>query len=486
MQDFIAIHRAGSTANMQPLSRGQQIAIGVSTVLALTASFIWAKSLIPLAAVLTLIAAVLIIRNPVAAIFAFIVSNMALEFRPKDMIHSGAPGLFELMVGLLMAGVLAYWLVRLRILNGQVLSESIGQLCMVLFSVWSVFVTAVMTNGPHTSFPNALREMIDFVPLLILPILYYRFVEHDSKLEWSIFAAVYFSGMILIVWNIIQLRNHLVQVVYLYQIGRGNTDETLAAFFVLLSVSCLMSVRHRWIWVLSALTLILAFIGVLISFRRNLYLATIASILVILPMGSKREFKRGIKVMLLITIFCCAGVVFLFYSSHLFHLLLLNYGLRFSSASHLGTDLSLANRYVEWAYEWQAILHSPILGHGFGSQFLTYSLIWHYSFWSTNSHSSYLYMIFKTGFIGATLFFIAYFAFLREGFLLLKAKGLTKQDYIITRAILGYLIVFLLYAFTEPALDSKTDLVWIGLIWGYFLVSKKYCENVVLKHEPKV
>ncbi len=462
---------------MRSLSLGQQITIWVSIVLVLSASFILSQSLIPVAVVLALLSAALIVRNPVAVIFAFIVSNVALELRPKYMIHGGAPGPLELIIAILMSGILAYWVVRLRIFEGQVLSESFGQLSMAFFAIWSFFVTAVMLRGAHASFPNALREMIDFVPLLILPILYSRFVDHDSKWERRIFAAVFFSGLLLIAWNILQMRNNVVAAVYLYQMGRGSTDDTLASFTVILSVSFLMSFRRGWATTAWAIVLLLASIGVIISFKRDLYVATIICAMLVLFLGSNEERRRATIRLLMVAAVGLVSLAFLYFSSHIFHLLLLSYGLRFMSTQHLGTDLSLVNRYVEWHYEWQAILRSPIFGHGFGAQFRTFDMIRGFNSWMTFSHSSYLYMIFKTGFVGAILFFAAYFSFLAKGFRLIKLKNLSPRARVITRAILGYLIIILFSALTEPELDSKTDLIWVGLMWGYFLALESHSRS---------
>src|SRR5438093_933052 len=81
---------------------------------------------------------------------------------------------------------------------------------------------------------------------------------------------------------------------------------------------------------------------------------------------------------------------------------------RFLSTGKFSTDLSLLNRYSEWKSAWLGTLHAPILGNGFGSSFRYYQIISGFHQWSGYSHSSYLYILFKTGFIGGLLFFGAY------------------------------------------------------------------------------
>jgi O-antigen ligase len=80
-----------------------------------------------------------------------------------------------------------------------------------------------------------------------------------------------------------------------------------------------------------------------------------------------------------------------------------------------------------------------------------------------------LYLLFKTGFPGAFLFLAAYFAFLYKGFKLLKSPFIIDPARSVVRACIAYLVVVLISAYTEAIFDSKADLIWTGLIWGYFL-----------------
>jgi O-antigen ligase len=270
------------------------------------------------------------------------------------------------------------------------------------------------------------------------------------------------------------MRNHVLHAIYLYQMGRANSDDMLSALLIFAATSVLMTVKSFWKSLTALLLLMLGVMGVVITFSRTLYIVVIVCIALIVFLGNRKESWQGMRRLITAGLAGVAALIPFYYSSRVLRLMLLSYGFRFLSTQHLGTDLSLVNRYVEWKYEWQDILRSPILGYGFGGQFRTFSIIRFAHSWMTFSHSSYLYIIFKTGFIGGALFFGAYVSFLIKGFRLLRSDRLTQRTRIILRASMGYLIGMLIYAYAAPVLDSKTDLIWVGLIWGYLLVLGKH------------
>ena len=431
-------------------------------------------SLLPFAIILGAFAVFATIRNPVASLFAFIVINVFLTLHGKD---TGAATATDLALGIVITLIMAYWLVRLRLFEVQSLTTSTGQLLLSLFAVWSVIVTIVGLFGEHTSFNNALREMLNLSPLIVLPIIYSRFVELESPAERWLFMGVLAAGLLMVVWNVFHMRNNVLHAVYLYQTGRGNSDEMLSGLLVLLATSLLMTVRDYWKAIPAMLLLMLGVAGVVMSFARTLYIVAILCMAIVLLLGNREERWRGLRRIAVAGLAGVVGLLPLYFSSRIFRLLLWNYGMRFISAQHLGTDLSLRIRYIEWKYVWQSILQSPILGHGFGATFRDFDIMRFIHWWMPYSHSSYLYMIFKTGFIGAALFFVAYFSFIIKGFRFLKSDRLSTRTRILLRMGIAFLIAMLIYAYTSPVLDSKTDLIWVGLIVGYFLVVERYIHN---------
>jgi O-antigen ligase len=416
-------------------------------------------------------------RNGVSSIFAYIIINVVLTLRTKDYVSNGAPSSLDLVLGIVLISIIIYWVVRIRILERQPLSHSIGQLLLCVFMVWSFGVTIVGFSNDHNSINNAIREILNLSPLLILPILYERFIEPGSKIESVLFIVVIVSAALILSANILKFRSNVAHAIMLYQVNRAFYDQSLTMFILLLMTSSMMR-SGRWWQTLSAIAFFLfEMVGLIITFTRNSYVSTPLAMMVVLWLGNAKERFTGTK--RLVIAICIGGAVMLqiYLSSRVIRLLLLAVGKKLLSAGNIQTDRSLRMRYTEWRDEGHAILQSPILGHGFGTSFRTYDIVFNIHSWISFSHSSYLYIIFKTGFLGALLFFGAYFTFMYKGLKLARAKGFTPRSRLVLRACFAFLIIVLFQAYLGPVLDSKTSMIWVGLVWGYYLALEKQVRN---------
>jgi O-antigen ligase len=452
---------------------GHQWLLGLIATILLCGLFFLTHSILVVYLFPCLFGLIAVIRNPVYSIYAFIVLNILLLLRLPGSGSVDAPGIKEIIAGLFLIGIIIYWIVRIRIFESEPLSNTLGQLFLVLFFGWSIPITIGGLFLDHHFASSAFREVLNLLPLLILPVLYERHIVSGSSQEKTIFFLILAGGCISIVWSILQMRYQISQAVYLFQSGRAKTDETLAAFLILLATSFLMSLRRSWKILPLVILWIAGWVGVIVTFSRALYVAALFTMILTIVLGTSQERRNG-RIHVFWSAFVAASlIVSICLTSRLIRLLASHYFLRFLSTQHLGTDRSLLQRYTEWGYEWNAIKESPILGHGFGSQFKVYNMIEHFHSWMGFSHSSYLYLVFKTGFLGALLFLGAFFVFLYKGFKLLKSPTLIDPARSIVRACVTYMIVILIYAYAGPIFDSKTDLIWIGLIWGYFLALER-------------
>ncbi|HEX5317092.1 MAG TPA: hypothetical protein VFX22_10620, partial [Candidatus Kapabacteria bacterium] len=136
--DNLALSSPGT--HLLTLPKRQQILLGAAAVVLLAGSVIITHSLIPLGIILGGFLAYAVIRNPVWSIFAFIVINVILSLSPKQYIEGNAPSLLDISLGVILVGITIYWTVRLKFFERQNLSQSIGQLSMALFMIWSLIV----------------------------------------------------------------------------------------------------------------------------------------------------------------------------------------------------------------------------------------------------------------------------------------------------------------------------------------------------------
>jgi O-antigen ligase len=465
--DNLALSSPGT--HLLTLPKRQQILLGAAAVVMLLGSLFMTHSLIPLGIILGGFLAYAVIRNPVWSIFAFIVINVILSLSPKQYIEGNAPSLLDISMGVILVGITIYWTVRLKFFERQNLSQSIGQLSMALFMIWSLIVTVVGIAVYHWNVNDAAREILNLSPLFILPVLYSQSIQPDSKNEFHLLFVIIVSAIIVSVWNILHVRNSLMTVVYLFETERGSVNATLPALVALIITSRLMS-KQSWLeFLVSIIILFASAVSVVVSFSRGLYIATLVSAALVMILGNSDERRRGIAKLLALV---SAGVLIMipvYQHFRLFRLLLDHYAFRFFTSTHVGTDLSLLNRYSEYKYAWKATLASPFVGSGFGARFRTFNIIGHQHQWAGFSHNSYLYIAFKTGIPGIALFIIAYIAFAWMGFQLLQQQTPSGLSRVVLRAFLGYLVLIAINATVAPIFDSKTEMVWVGIAWGFIL-----------------
>lgn len=433
---------------------------------------LWSNSLslIPIG-VLGLFGLWVILRNAFRSLLALIGIDVLISSRPQ-FLQASDSGLspIDLLAGVVMVSILAYWTIRIRIVQDEPLSQTSAQLSLILFFLWSILVTAINSvlfeNRPLV----AVRELLNLSPLFIIPILYLEIVSKHPDHEIRIFGTLIGASMLILVENVVHVRQSILDAVYLYEMGRGNIDLSIGALSVIGGASYLMfetrKSRIRW----GILFLLLQIGGLIMSFSRTHYVVVPLVTLGIIFWGTRRERIRGMQGILKTLTIALVGIAVVVIQSRLAQLMLKRYIVQFTSSSHIRTDRSLLSRFAEWKGEWQSILHSPIIGHGFGSEFrFLQNVPATFHTWVGFSHNSYLYLIFKTGFLGALLFLYCYVWFISKGFQLSLNKHLTERDRMITRTGIGFLLISLFEAYMGPAFDSKAAMISVGLVWGYFL-----------------
>ena len=433
------------------------------------AFFVTGSVLIPCIAVVAVCLAVYVVSDPVRSIFAFILINVALTLRPHGAQQGDAPTAFDLAMGVCLVGIMVYWVVRLRILENQTLSMSIGQLAIAIFMVWSVILTAYMlVFGNNVMFP-AIRETLNLSPLIVLPFLYEKFIDPESDKQQRIFVILIVVGCVQVLWNVWRVKSSIGEAVYLWEVGRGNTDESFSAFLMLIGAAMLIHAKGWHRYSLAVALFALGWVGIAVCFSRTLYVASVAAIIILVALSGKGMYRKASSRIALAFGFMSLPLVPIYFVSRTIRLLMKSYLIRFLSTSHYKTDASLLNRFSEWRAIGHEIVQSPIIGWGFGSRFRYYQIIAHFHQISAYSHSSYLYIVYKVGVFAAISFFIAYFGFVYKGIILLRNRNIDDKNRGMLLAGVSYLLLTIIDSYTTPMLNSKTDMVWVAVIWGYIL-----------------
>lgn len=459
-------------APLNMLTRRQQIALGVATVLLLVVPFLFKGSLTVMLLCLLSITAFLILRNALLSIFVLIILEVLTTMVNQSYHGDDKMNTIEYLIGISMAVLTFAWFVRIRVIESQPLSGSKGTLMVILFGCFSIISSLFgLLAGSNVMFVVA--EILNLTPILILPLLYEKYVLTDSRSERSIFWAVLFVALMSFVWNVFHVRSTIVITALGDQVGRAGAEESFGGLLVLLAISIFMSKERPRSFILGSFLFLIGICDLIITLRRSLYIAIVPSAIILLICGTTFERRRGIRRLSFLSVFGIAVVVYLYFSMQVIRMLLVRYFFRFLSSEHIGTDISLRDRYAEWRDLWHAFVQSPLFGYGFGGVFKHYSLTRQYDLVQRMSHSSYLYFLFKSGLIGGLLFFAGFIYFIVFGLKLARRKDMPPHHQLIVRVAAAFLILLAIVSFTEPYLEYRSALIWIGLIWGYFLALEK-------------
>jgi O-antigen ligase len=212
---------------------------------------------------------------------------------------------------------------------------------------------------------------------------------------------------------------------------------------------------------LTLLAFVLTATALIATFSRGFWIGTIVALffLFLLLDRSKKILVLAGALGLLITV---VGVLWLF-AGDLGQAIVSTIGSRFLSSGKALEDVSFANRLVESAAAFDAILKSPILGHGLGSSIHYFSLLNELTVESWYLHNGYLFLLFKVGFFGTLLFLGFYGSVLLRG---LKAARATKGNSELSPVLRGTwaaLASFVIVTITSNVFIERESLLLISL-----------------------
>jgi O-antigen ligase len=219
------------------------------------------------------------------------------------------------------------------------------------------------------------------------------------------------------------------------------------------------------------LLLAISTFGVIISFARTIYVGTLFGLFLLFWLSDSKQRWNYVKLALGTLTTAAAVLIPILQRSRVLALLAQNYLHRFTSSTNLRTDRSLMSRYVEWDHIWKAITDSPLLGQGFGAVYTFFNILTYSHEVRSYSHSSYLYILFKTGIIGGALFFGVFGIAIAKAWMLARDKRSSPKVRLIAQVCFASLIAFLIDCQTAPVLVSKTDSLWIGIIFGFLITN---------------
>jgi O-antigen ligase len=128
-------------------------------------------------------------------------------------------------------------------------------------------------------------------------------------------------------------------------------------------------------------------------------------------------------------------------------------------------DPALNARYVESWTVLQYISMNPIIGYGLGSSFYFYNPIHGTMFESLYVHNGYLFLWFKLGIIGLSLFFMTYVYQIREAIATIARCRFPLDSYLL-RVIISLLVALLAISITSPQFITRDSILVIVTCWA--------------------
>jgi O-antigen ligase len=404
------------------------------------------------------------------ALMLYIVSTVALFFRPKDLHTKPHAGILEVVVGLAMTCIAAVWFVRVKMLERNSQLPEVPQILFNAYFGWSIVLGALGIALFNNTVNDWYREILIQLPLFIVPLLYAAAVKPRSQQERILFAIVVLSWSAVLIQSLIRFREGIIRAVYMYQTGRTGVDPTFALFLFFITISLVLIEKKKSRQKYYLLPAGLAFINIGLGLYRTVWVIAILMIPILFLLAKREERKRGYRFLGMLGIAAVIGVIVAMRTSHVANLYLTSMFVRLTTTTKVTTDSSLKNRYIEWSRILIYIRASPLVGYGYGAHFLNFD--WLRGFYSMEgyTHNGYLMIFFKSGLIGFIAFFAAYFGFLMKAFRIVRSRFLTEMERGIARAAIAFMFSILILSTTLNSFAERISMVWLALAWSFVTV----------------
>lgn len=413
-------------------------------------------------------------RSASFAFYAFVGVILALSFRFTTTVDLD---IVDLLAAACVGGVLTSWSAKLWIVNREQLSTFLPQTFLHLFLGYAILIGIGGTLFWNNSWLDLVREVSIYAPLLIVPILYVRAIGTDeTKLKMFLRFLLVVSVCILF-WSGIRYFSNVAAAAYAYQIGRMVMDFNPP---VLLFLACIAISLFRlpWMKTIWRLGISLVCLGaIVISNYRTVWVALFLATIVLFAVARGADRKSGFGFLAKFGGVVAAFGMYLYFTMPIFKIFVLMQVDRFISTAQVTTDPSLMNRYIEYDYFWRYFLESPIVGYGLGAKFEVFDWLLGYTYFFNYSHNGFLFIAVKSGIIGFVLLYGAFFGFLIKGIRLARDVQQRPEIRAISAIGVAFVVSLLVMNSTLNIFAHRTQLMWVGLFWGFWLCYR------VHKHE---
>ncbi len=398
----------------------------------------------------------------------------------------GAFTIYDALMGAYVVGLMIFLGVR-RLAGGPRYGVASPQ--YLLFVIYVVWISAVGLSNLFTTEVTLewwIRDLRLLAPLLIVPALFLGMDLSSTRDRRIFFGAMVLNFIISFFISVIRLRSSFLEVTYLFEVSYGLINGLNGPFMFLMFLNLYLSEKKKRRSFYFLVGIVISLIAVALAHNRTFWVITPIGAILTFFLSDREQRRTALKLLVkLIVLFGSIGFIcYLLFP--LFRILVELFFSFFLSSSNVKTDASLVGRYIEWRHIWQAILDSPIVGHGVGSRYHTFNWFAGYYYDSAYTHNGYLGILQKGGLVGFVLLFGCYFGFIVKGWKLMRNSSIASWQRSLLRA--GFIVLCLLLLATNTAniFAHRDLLMYIAIIWGYFLyIERSLSGNKELGHSDE-
>jgi O-antigen ligase len=357
-------------------------------------------------------------------------------------------------------------------------------LLLILFaSFWGVAVGFIYMITSYTTLNFLFREYSIFWSLVAVPLLFREATKTNPTFERNLFCMLAIAWFLVQLIAIVRVKSAFIAATYLYQSGGSRVAvlSTVLMLFILFALSATSERKGYQKWFFGGI--VFTVIGIVCTFERTVWVVLVVLIPIMLIWSPKEQRIRATKQLISVIVFFIIVGLMAYLLVPLVGIILKFWLAKFTSSSHLTTDLSIVNRYIEWREALKQVVKTPILGLGFGGRYMSYTWFVGRTYLGGYVHNSYIGLILKLGIPGLIAVVISYFWLLFLGIKLSYSKILSVRERLFLRAGIAVLLLCIVRFMVANLFNERADLAYIGLIWGYFIV--KYEKVRSIKQQKK-
>jgi O-antigen ligase len=379
----------------------------------------------------------------------------------------------EIGFGLYFFGYIGYWLfVKVMIRRERVIESITDVLLLAFLSIGflTIFIVVPSQVGVQWWF----REWLTLAHLMIyFPLRDAIRTERDVKvLLWALLAMI---GIVAAI-NLYEYRTVSVAAKYMWELLGDRKPFGAHWFFplIVVAVSLFLHTSKRGQRVFLGGVVLLFSVALALTFTRGFWLGTMIALFVLFLIEGRVEQKTLFRT---VVVMSAAGTVLLFFfAGDMGAFVLKAVVLRFTSSGNALEDISLRERVMESRAVITQIMASPIVGQGFGATFTHFNIIDKVSKVALYVHNGYLYILFKTGILGMTVFVAYYLSIIVRG---LKVARMAGSSFMrgVCRGIVAVLFAMMFVVLTSNLFREKESLLILSVASAVLLAKVQVSEE---------